>query len=126
MAWYLRHGLRFACSKRHPRSVPCGGRGGLAAAGHSARYEGSPGLATRQPGKHYPTKDEIADYLHGYAAGPTADPLRDGYGCVVARLPTRCERGRPPGARVVGQRASTVNGTVSTSPSVVQNWPHTW
>ncbi len=25
-----------------------------------------------------------------------------------------------------GQRASTVNGTVSTSPSAVRNWPHSW
>jgi putative flavoprotein involved in K+ transport len=51
-----------------------------------ARYDGLPGMAFPAPADHYPTKDEVADYLAAYASRLELPVLLD---CAVTRLERR-------------------------------------
>ncbi|MDN5857466.1 MAG: NAD(P)/FAD-dependent oxidoreductase [Pseudonocardia sp.] len=70
MAWHLRrHGLRFAVLDAAPEvGATWRSRWDSLRLFTSARYDGLPGLRFPGAGDRYPTKDEVADYLRGYAA----------------------------------------------------------
>ncbi|MDN5750072.1 MAG: FAD-dependent oxidoreductase [Pseudonocardia sp.] len=145
MAWHLRrHRLRFAV-------LDAAGEVGAAWRSRwdslrlftSARYDGLPGLPFPGAGDRYPTKDEVADYLRGYAAafdlpvrldtpGRPADPLRGRLRArhhplpprpLLDRRPRRADRGP---SRARARRQSGAEPAPGSATSFATTWRWCW
>ena len=74
-----------------------------------ARYDGLPGMPFPGPGGHYPSKDEVADYLESYARHMEL-PIRLGVEVHSLRREGRCFEVRAGGNRIFADNVIVASG----------------